>query len=61
MWCPPVLCQAALEALDGLDLFGSRGGPSSVIHIMEDELQQCNVRGMGCEGVSGVKGGYVMV
>ena len=47
MWCPPVLCQAALEALDGLDLFGSRGGPSSVIHIMEDELQQCNVRGKG--------------
>ena len=65
MWCPSVLCQAALEALDGLDLFGSRGGPSSVIHIMEDELQQCNVRGrvrgMGCEGVRGVRGGYVMV
>ena len=36
--------QAALEALDGLDLFGSRGGPSSVIHILEDEVQQCNVR-----------------
>lgn len=49
----PVLCQAALEALDGLDLFGSRGGPSSVIHIMEDELQQCNVRGRGGEGVRG--------
>ena len=37
--------------MDGLDLFGSRGGPSSVVHIMEDELQQCNVRGEG--GVGG--------
>jgi phosphorylase kinase alpha/beta subunit len=32
---------AALEAMDELDLFGIRGGPSSVIHVMADELQKC--------------------
>lgn len=36
--------QAALEALSELDLFGARGGPSSVIHVMPDETQQCQVR-----------------
>ena len=35
--------QAALEAINELDLFGSRGGPSSVIHVMGDEIAQCNV------------------
>jgi len=35
--------QAALEALNELDLFGARGGPSSVIHVMPDEAQQCQV------------------
>ena len=42
-----LLVQAALEALNGLDLFGSRGGPSSVIHVLDDEIQQCNVGGRG--------------
>lgn len=37
--CP----QAALEALDGLDLFGPEGGHSSVIHILPDDIQQCKV------------------
>ena len=38
------LCfQAALEALDGLDLFGPEGGHSSVIHILPDDIQQCKV------------------
>ena len=32
---------AALEAMDELDLFGIRGGPSSVSHVMADELQKC--------------------
>ena len=32
---------AALEALDELDLFGVRGGPSSVIHVMSDETRKC--------------------
>lgn len=36
-----VMSQAALEALNELDLFGARGGPSSVIHVMADEAQQC--------------------
>ncbi|KAI8798736.1 phosphorylase b kinase regulatory subunit alpha, liver isoform isoform X3, partial [Biomphalaria glabrata] len=32
---------AALEAINELDLFGSRGGPASVIHVLPDEAQQC--------------------
>ena len=32
---------AALESMDELDLFGIRGGPASVIHVMADELQKC--------------------
>ena len=39
VFCP----QAALEALNGLDLFGSRGGPQSVIHVLPDEIQRCKV------------------
>ncbi|ELT89975.1 hypothetical protein CAPTEDRAFT_163062 [Capitella teleta] len=35
------MAKAALEALNELDLFGARGGPSSVIHVMPDEAQQC--------------------
>lgn len=38
--------QAALEALNELDLFGARGGPTSVIHVMPDEAQQCQVRAL---------------
>ena len=37
--------QAALEALDGLDLFGPEGGQSSVIHVLPDDIQQCKVSG----------------
>ncbi|KAI9144684.1 glycosyl hydrolases family 15-domain-containing protein [Paraphysoderma sedebokerense] len=29
---------AALQAMNGLNLFGSRGGPSSVIHCLPDEI-----------------------
>ena len=29
---------AALQAINGLNLFGSRGGPSSIIHVMPDEI-----------------------
>ncbi|XP_078369919.1 phosphorylase b kinase regulatory subunit alpha, liver isoform-like isoform X2 [Oculina patagonica] len=35
------MAKAALEALDGLDLFGPEGGHSSVIHILPDDIQQC--------------------
>lgn len=35
------MAKAALEALNGLDLFGSRGGPQSVIHVLADEIQRC--------------------
>ena len=31
---------AALEAINGLDLFGSRGGPKSVIHVLPDEISR---------------------
>lgn len=33
--------QAALEAISDLDLFGSRGGPASVIHVPPGEAEQC--------------------
>ncbi|GCB77505.1 hypothetical protein scyTo_0015674 [Scyliorhinus torazame] len=35
------MAKAALEALDELDLFGARGGPKSVIHVLADEVQLC--------------------
>lgn len=35
------MAKAALEALDGLDLFGPEGGHASVIHILPDDIQQC--------------------
>ena len=35
------MATAALEAMDELDLFGVKGGSSSVIHVMSDEIQKC--------------------
>ncbi|XP_066104805.1 phosphorylase b kinase regulatory subunit alpha, skeletal muscle isoform isoform X4 [Saccopteryx bilineata] len=35
------IAKAALEALDELDLFGVKGGPQSVIHVLADEVQHC--------------------
>ncbi|XP_031801036.1 phosphorylase b kinase regulatory subunit alpha, skeletal muscle isoform isoform X2 [Sarcophilus harrisii] len=35
------MAKAALEALDELDLFGMKGGPQSVIHVLSDEVQHC--------------------
>ncbi|XP_067903774.1 phosphorylase b kinase regulatory subunit alpha, skeletal muscle isoform isoform X1 [Heterodontus francisci] len=35
------MAKAALEALDELDLFGAKGGPKSVIHVLADEVQLC--------------------
>ena len=35
--------QAALEAIDELDLFGVHGGPKSVIHVLPDEVEHCQV------------------
>ncbi|GAB6025908.1 hypothetical protein CHUAL_011880 [Chamberlinius hualienensis] len=35
------MAKAALEAMNELDLFGARGGPASVIHVMADEAQKC--------------------
>lgn len=35
------MAKAALEALDELDLFGVKGGPQSVIHVLPDEVQHC--------------------
>uniref|UniRef100_A0A4W4ETA7 Phosphorylase b kinase regulatory subunit n=1 Tax=Electrophorus electricus TaxID=8005 RepID=A0A4W4ETA7_ELEEL len=31
----------ALEALDGLNLFGGNGGPESVVHALADDIQCC--------------------
>lgn len=38
-----VIFQAALEAIDELDLFGAHGGPKSVIHVLPDEVEHCQV------------------
>ncbi|XP_068210465.1 probable phosphorylase b kinase regulatory subunit alpha [Palaemon carinicauda] len=35
------LAKAALESMNELDLFGARGGPASVIHVLADEAQKC--------------------
>ncbi|XP_037546197.1 phosphorylase b kinase regulatory subunit alpha, liver isoform [Nematolebias whitei] len=35
------MAKAALEAIDELDLFGVRGGPKSVIHVLPDEVEHC--------------------
>ncbi len=32
------MAKAALEAMDGLNLFGIRGGSSSVVHVLHDEV-----------------------
>lgn len=39
-----LMFQAALEAIDELDLFGAHGGPKSVIHVLPDEVEHCQVR-----------------
>ncbi len=36
------MAKAALESLDELDLFGSRGGSASIIHVMPDTIDWCN-------------------
>ncbi|KAH6928900.1 hypothetical protein HPB50_021081 [Hyalomma asiaticum] len=36
------LAKAAMEAMSELNLFGSYGGPSSVIHVLSDEAQECD-------------------
>lgn len=38
-----LMLQAALEAIDELDLFGAHGGPKSVIHVLPDEVEHCQV------------------
>ncbi|XP_062513812.1 phosphorylase b kinase regulatory subunit alpha, skeletal muscle isoform-like [Corticium candelabrum] len=35
------MAKAALEAINEFDLFGSLGGPESVIHVLADERQHC--------------------
>ena len=47
--------QAALEAMNGLDLLGSRGGPDYIINVMPDESQQCLVGGREGRVVDGGK------
>ena len=36
-------CMAALEALDGLDLFGAEGSQASVIHVLPDDVARARV------------------
>ncbi|XP_033216165.1 probable phosphorylase b kinase regulatory subunit alpha isoform X1 [Belonocnema kinseyi] len=35
------MAKAAMEAMNDLDLFGARGGQTSVIHVLADEAQKC--------------------
>ena len=35
------MTKAALEAISDLNLFGNKGGPQSVVHVLVDESQQC--------------------
>ena len=35
------MAKAALEAMNEHDLFGARGGPMSVIHVLADDTQKC--------------------
>ncbi|KAM4603922.1 phosphorylase b kinase regulatory subunit alpha, skeletal muscle isoform [Polymixia lowei] len=35
------MAKAALEALDGLNLFGVKGGPEAVVHALPDDIQHC--------------------
>ena len=34
------MAKAAMEAMNELDLFGARGGPASVIHVLADEAHE---------------------
>jgi len=36
------MAKAALEAMNKLDLFGARGGPTSEIHVLPDEAVKCS-------------------
>ena len=36
-----VLLQAAMEAMSGLDLFGSKGSSLSTIQVQADKIAQC--------------------
>ena len=36
------MAQAALMAISGLNLFGGRGGPASVVHVLPDETVKCS-------------------
>ena len=36
------MAKAALEAMNELDLFGSRGSDASVIHVMPDTIHWCH-------------------
>ena len=35
------MAKAALEAMNELDLFGSHGGPRSIIHVSSDYIYWC--------------------
>ena len=37
------MAKAALEAIDGLDLFGARGSQASVIHVLPDEIARARL------------------
>ena len=56
------LCLAALEAIDGLDLFQCRGGFNSTIHVFADEKARCqDILESLLPRESASKGGFVIL
>lgn len=53
------MAKAALEAMNELDLFGARGGPYSVIHVLADEAQKCQAV-LQVGGIFGEVGGVTV-
>ena len=46
------MAKAALEAIGELDLFGARGSEASVIHVMHDQVAQCDVSRMSVHNIA---------
>ncbi|GAB5584458.1 phosphorylase b kinase regulatory subunit alpha [Prionailurus iriomotensis] len=46
------MAKAALEAIDELDLFGAHGGRKSVIHVLPDDVEHCQVEDMNLVNVT---------
>ncbi len=41
------MAKAALEAINGIDLFGASGSPASIIHVLGDEIARYSTHHLG--------------